>query len=89
MAGISDNILESIRRRVIDMTRDIVLLKNENKSLKNENIELKQELKELKIIVKQARTADGLTKMLSKKNAKKWLNDILEDIEDCKKIINS
>lgn len=89
MAGISGNILESIRRRVIDMTRELALLKNENRSLRNENIELKQELKELRTAVKQVHTADGLTKALSKKNAKKWLNDILSDIEDCKKIINS
>lgn len=89
MAGISDTILESIRRRVIDVTRELALLKNENKSLRNENIELKQELKELKTTVKQVHTAEGLTKALSKKNAKKWLNDILSEIEDCKKIINS
>lgn len=89
MAGISDNILESIRRRVIDMTRELALLKNENKSLRNENIELKQELKELRATVKQVHTADGLNKALSGKNAKKWLNDIISEIEDCKKIINS
>lgn len=88
MAGISDN-LERIRKRVIEITMELSLLKKENKSLKNENIELKQELKELRTTLKQVQTADGLAKMLSKKNAKKWLNDILSEIEDCKKIINS
>lgn len=71
------------------MTRELVLLKIENKSLRNENIELKQELKELKITVKQVYAAEGITTALSKKNAKKWLGDILSEIEDCKKIINS
>ncbi|MBE9488171.1 MAG: hypothetical protein IMY73_03210 [Bacteroidetes bacterium] len=88
MAGISDKTLDIIKRRVVDMTTSIVVLKRKNLLLKNENLELKRELKNIKLVVKNEDIASALTDVSSKKQAKKWLNEILKEIETCKRIIN-
>ena len=88
MAGIKVTKIDDIKNKVEKLAALATILSHDNQVLRNENIELKRELSDLRIKLKQSQTANGLTDALSKKRAKKWLNEILKEIDDCKRIIN-
>lgn len=88
MAGIKVTKIDDIKNKVEKLAALATILSHDNQVLRNENIELKRELSDLRIRLKQSQTASGLTDALSKKRAKKWLNEILKEIDDCKRIIN-
>lgn len=88
MAGIKVTKIDDIKNKVEKLAALATVLSHDNQVLRNENIELKRELSDLRTKLRLSQTANGLTDTLSKRRAKKWLNEILKEIDDCKRIIN-